>query len=367
MNRLTQLVVVSIGVTVLSVSAGVAAVVGSRMLLSDQGSIFVVARDLDFAEQLPVYGVLPIAPSRTESASLFVMGDVMLDRTVATRISRAGDDAYPFVRIKDDPRFTDPDIRLANLEGPLTARRAPPEKEIDFQFDPRFAPVLREVGFDVLSQANNHTLDQGRAGAEDSRRWIQEAGMKVFGDQTREDETSFVTSTVNGRLIAFVGFDETSDVVDETAAEEVMRQANLSADTMIVFMHWGEEYRNRPTRFQESRARWLIDRGADVVIGAHPHWVQGISSYRGKPIFYSLGNAVFDQDWSVETKQGLAIGLRIADTGVAADVYPMQINNSQPFFVEGPEREDRLRDLASVSDAELMKQVLSGALFFPFE
>jgi poly-gamma-glutamate synthesis protein (capsule biosynthesis protein) len=189
--------------------------------------------------------------------------------------------------------------------------------------------------------------------------------MQVFGDEVREDDTSFVTTTVRGRQIAIVGFNETSDRIDDADAAEVLRQANLAADTVIAFMHWGEEYRNRPTRSQESRAKWLIDRGVDLVIGAHPHWVQGISSYRGKPIVYSLGNFVFDQDWSEETRRGLTLGVRIADTGIAIDLYPVQIDSSQPVFVEGEERAARLRDLASVSDASLMSQIVNGELFFP--
>ncbi len=355
----------SIMVVVASFACAVGAVIVARAMLGDRAMAYDVARDLDISENLPIFGVLPTAPSRVESASLFVGGDVMLDRTVRSRIDRAGDDAYPFTRIRQDARFTSPDLRLANLEGPLTSRRAPPEKEIDFQFDPRFAPLLRAVGFDVLSQANNHSRDQGRVGADESRRAIRDAGMQVFGDEVREDDTSFVTTTVRGRQIAIVGFNETSDRIDDADAAEVLRQANLAADTVIAFMHWGEEYRNRPTRSQESRAKWLIDRGVDLVIGAHPHWVQGISSYRGKPIVYSLGNFVFDQDWSEETRRGLTLGVRIADTGIAIDLYPVQIDSSQPVFVEGEERAARLRDLASVSDASLMSQIVNGELFFP--
>jgi poly-gamma-glutamate capsule biosynthesis protein CapA/YwtB (metallophosphatase superfamily) len=363
--KIERILAASMFVAVASIAFGAFAVVTSHALLTERETAYNAARDLDVSEGLPVFGVLPMAPSRTESASLFIAGDIMLDRTVRTRIDQSGNDAYPFARMKQDTRFIDPDVRLANLEGPLTSRRAPPEKEIDFQFDPRFASMLRTTGFDILSQANNHTLDQGRAGAEESRRVLQESGMLAFGDEVREDAVSFVTSTIRGRRMAFVGFNETSDGMDEAAGEEVLREANLAADTVIAFMHWGEEYRSRPTRSQESRARWLIDRGVDVVIGAHPHWVQSISSYQGKPILYSLGNFVFDQDWSVETRQGLAAGLRIADTGIAIELYPVQIDKSQPFFVEGSVREERLRDLASISDASLLPQILQGEIVFP--
>ncbi|MFA5935847.1 MAG: CapA family protein [Patescibacteria group bacterium] len=339
---------------------------GAQFLLADAGTAMQAAQDQDIKEALPIFDVLPVSPSRVESVSLFMGGDVMLDRTVATRITRSGNDAYAFAKIASDARFTDPDLRVLNLEGPVTARRAPPEKEIDFQFDPRFASMLRELGVNAVSQANNHALDQGRAGAEESRRHLRDANIVVFGDEVREDPVlSFATTSVRGRMLAFVGFNETSDRIDDDAAEIVMTEARRVGDTVIVFMHWGEEYRNRPTKNQEVRARWLIDHGADIVIGAHPHWVQGISMYRGRPIIYSLGNLVFDQDWSVETRRGLTLGLRIADTGIAVDLYPVQIDLSQPRFVEGTERDERLNELAAVSDAALLSQIIRGEVFFP--
>jgi poly-gamma-glutamate synthesis protein (capsule biosynthesis protein) len=365
MARTRTLLIVALFIFAISMGTGVAAVLVAQFVIGGAGDNFVRAQDTDIRDVIPVLYPLPLSDVRQEQVSLFVAGDVMLDRTVATRIRAAGDDLYSFNGVKDDPRFTEPDLRLLNLEGPVTAKRMPPVKEIDFQFDPRFANVLRLVGIDAVSQANNHAGDQGRAGFEESRRLLQEAGLLVFGDEVRDDLIALATSTIDGRRLAFVGFNETSDRIDDTVAEETMRAANLAGDTIIAYIHWGEEYRNRPTRNQEARARWLIDHGADIVIGAHPHWVQSISVYNGKPIFYSLGNFIFDQDWSVETRRGLALGLRISDLGVTANLYPIQIDASRPHFVEGEELASRLRDLASVSDAALTQSILQGEVMFP--
>ena len=130
-------------------------------------------------------------------------------------------------------------------------------------------------------------------------------------------------------------------------------------------MHWGEEYQDQPSTRQQTLAAWLIDHGADAVIGGHPHWVQGISSHNGKPILYSLGNFVFDQDWSQETNEGLAIGLLASDRETVIELYPVTIKKSQPRFLDGSDRTARLRDLSSISDASFAQQILGGRIVFP--
>jgi poly-gamma-glutamate synthesis protein (capsule biosynthesis protein) len=127
-------------------------------------------------------------------------------------------------------------------------------------------------------------------------------------------------------------------------------------------MHWGEEYRARPNAAQAVLARWLIDHGADAVIGAHPHWVQSISSYRGRPIAYSLGNFVFDQDFSQETRSGLMVGLAVDDVGASLDLYPISIDASRPRRLEGDERRVRLEALAAISDPGLAPAVRQGTV-----
>jgi poly-gamma-glutamate synthesis protein (capsule biosynthesis protein) len=343
----------------MSALCGAAALLVSHLIVFQTAEV--VARAME--PPSPFVKTLPISPPR--AISLFVAGDVMLDRTVATRITASKTDQYPFLKVMSDPHFALPDIRLVNLEGPVTSKRAAPEKEIDFQFDPRFAAILKQIGIDAVSQANNHSLDQGRAGAEESHQLLREAGLTVFGDEVRDNDIALATMEVRGHKIAFVGFNEASDSLDEAQADATLKSARASAETVIVFMHWGEEYRDHPTAKQEARARWLIDHGTDIVIGAHPHWVESISSYKGHPIFYSLGNFVFDQDWSIETRKGLALGLSLEDAGVTINLYPVQIDLSQPRFVEDAERDARLRDLASISDSSLSSQILQGQVTFP--
>jgi poly-gamma-glutamate synthesis protein (capsule biosynthesis protein) len=359
--------VTAVAVVIVSVAACVGATFAAYRISGD------VERETGYVVSIPVETVtadyvktLPASASRVESVSIMFAGDVMLDRNVATRIRKSGTDAYPFAKVKDDPRFTDADLQVMNLEGPVTTKRAAPDKgEVDFMFDPRFIPVLKDVGFDAVSQANNHTLDQGRVGADDSHSRLLAGGLLVFGDEVLEDAISYTTSTVRGRRIAFVGFNETASHLDEAAASSTLALARTSADTVIAVMHWGAEYQNRPARSVVQRAHWLIDNGADIVVGGHPHWEQGMSVYEGKPILWSLGNFVFDQDWSANTKKGLAVRLLISDKETSIELNPVQIDASQPRFLDGTERDARLRDLASVSDASLTTQILQGRVVVP--
>lgn len=296
-----------------------------------------------------------------EPITLLFVGDIMLDRQVAERSQKAKDLAYPFQKLPIG-WFEQVDYAIANLEGPVTDKRRPPEKTIDFQFDPSVIPILKEQGIDAVSQANNHALDQGRIGSEDSRARLQTAGFLVFGDQVQDDAIALATTTIRGQRFAFVGFNTTDNPLDLVAASSTLVQAHTSADYVIVYMHWGPEYKNRPPASIIEEAQWLIDHGADIVIGGHPHWVQGIEFYKNKPIVYSLGNFIFDQDFSRETKEGLAMKITIGQNELALEPIPLQIDLSQPTVVEGEDREKRLKELARISDPLLKEQILGGKI-----
>jgi poly-gamma-glutamate synthesis protein (capsule biosynthesis protein) len=306
----------------------------------------------------------PVSSERVKKVSLFVVGDVMLDRNVADKIRTAKDDGYPFRLIASDKRFSGADVRIMNLEGPVTDKRLPPEKSIDFAFPSSHVAMLRAVGFDAASQANNHGWDQGASEADASRSRLREGGIVAFGDEVQEGSVSLQMMRVRSRSIALVGFNETSNILDEKAAASVMSAAR-GADTVIVFMHWGEEYRDHPTDRQKSRAAWLVDHGASIVIGGHPHWTQGIEIIKGRLIVYSLGNFVFDQNWSDETRKGLAIELSLSDNEIGIDLLPVWIEQSQPRFLEGEEFQSRLREISLISDVSLKDQIQQGRITVP--
>lgn len=295
--------------------------------------------------------------------TLLVVGDIMLDRNVRNRTESSNDPAYPFLRLPEK-WIERVDLAMANLEGPVTSQRRPPDKTIDFQFDPSVIEVLKSQGFDAFSQANNHALDQGDIGYVDSVSRLRAAGFLVYGHQVKDDVISMATTTVNGVRFALLGFNTTDNPLDREQARAVIAQAISQADHVIVYMHWGSEYRDKPDASSVEVAKWLIDEGVDVVIGTHPHWVQGISSYKNKPIIWSLGNFIFDQDFSEKTRQGLAIELILIGKNVSIKPIPLQIDQSQPRVVDEGERQSRLEDLANISDPDLSGQIRNGMINF---
>jgi poly-gamma-glutamate synthesis protein (capsule biosynthesis protein) len=297
------------------------------------------------------------------TVSLLFVGDLMLDRRVRERSLAAKDVSYPLRRLPID-FFSSVDFAIANMEGSVTDRRRSPEKSIDFQFDPAVLPMLKAQGIDAFSQANNHALDQGTIGYEDSVRRMRETGFLVFGHQVHDDGIALATTTIKGERFAFLGFNTTDNPLDRQIASSTIANARVQAEHVIVFMHWGTEYRDRPDTSSVEIAHWLIDHGVDIVIGGHPHWVQGVSTYKNKPIIWSLGNFVFDQDFSVQTRQGMAVKLVFDGDRLSVEPIPLQIDASQPRMVEGEERLNRLDTLAKISDPDLVDGIKAGMVGF---
>lgn len=298
------------------------------------------------------------APVSTD-ISLLVVGDIMLDRNVAARTKKSGDPRYPFLQLPAN-WVSGFDFALANLEGPVTPVRRPPVKSIDFQFDPAWTAVLKSEGWDGFSQANNHALDQGSAGYADSVSRLRQAGFVTFGHQVDDGLIALATTTIKGERFAFLGWNNTDNPVNRVQAAGAIATAKAESDLVIAYLHWGNEYRDRPDAQNVELAHWLIDQGVDIVIGGHPHWVQGFSSYKGKPIVWSLGNFIFDQDWSKETQQGLAIELSITPGTIRILPVPLSIKVSQPKKEVGSILAARLEALAKISDSELQQTIKEG-------
>jgi poly-gamma-glutamate synthesis protein (capsule biosynthesis protein) len=227
----------------------------------------------------------------SSTVSLQFFGDIMLDRNVA-KVMGASGTAYIFEHIIGEGAGLDPriDLTIANNEGPYAPTRVKTSKSIAFRFDPKYATELKNAGFDAVSLANNHTLDMGWKNVGFTHQTLEAAGIGHFGDQLRESKDFTFVTTTNGQTIALVGFNNTDHIMDLKKISAVIADAKARASTTIVMMHWGEEYKRISNVNQRTFAHYLIDEGVDAVIGAHPHVVQEVEIYQGKPIFYSLGN-----------------------------------------------------------------------------
>lgn len=234
--------------------------------------------------------------------SLTFVGDIMLDRQVRKEIQARGFEPM----VANIKKELTGDLVIANLEGPFTnsTQHAVPGGSLSFTFEPYLAKKLRAAGFTTVSLANNHTLNQGQAGLNLTRTTLKNAKINYFGDPA--NRRGFVYRTViNGTRISFVGHHGLVSGLENTLAD--IRAAKKTSDVVIVMPHEGTEYQLKFSAKQQSDYRKMIDAGASMIIGAHPHVVQPIELYKGKLIAYSLGNFLFDQYFSGDTQQGLLL------------------------------------------------------------
>ncbi len=242
-------------------------------------------------------------------------GDVMLGRTIGDGIAAHGPE-WPLEQVAGVLRSAD--IAFVNLESPLTARGRRADKDFVFRGPAQGALGLSQSGVDIVSLANNHALDYGLEGLADTMRALSEGGVSHAGAGANEAAArSAAIVERNGLRIAFIayvntpadsvsGFDVSSTqatpdragvawLTPEAVATGVTA-ARQRADVVIVSMHTGLEYQDGPSELQEAAAHAAIDAGASLVLGGHPHVLQGIERYKGGLIIYSLGNFVFDFD-----------------------------------------------------------------------
>jgi poly-gamma-glutamate capsule biosynthesis protein CapA/YwtB (metallophosphatase superfamily) len=223
---------------------------------------------------------------------LLATGDVLLARSINARMVAANDFTFPFAKLKD--LLARADIAWVNLETPLVTGCIPRYDGLNFCGDPRGVAGLQSAGIDVVNIANNHTENYGLHGVVETMQHLKVANMAITGLPEP------VILTIHGKRIGLMGFNSASASSWINGAKPEMVQAQIEAtrpsvDYLIVSFHWGQEYRSMQDNRQRDLGRLAIDSGADVVIGHHPHWVQGVEIYRDKPILYSLGNFIFDQ------------------------------------------------------------------------
>jgi poly-gamma-glutamate synthesis protein (capsule biosynthesis protein) len=261
----------------------------------------------------------------SEPASVILVGDIMLGRTVMTTSLDKGDLNYPFRQVAHV--LSDSSLVFANLENPFVTNCPRHTSGFKFCTDPSLVNGLNFAGIDVVTIANNHTRNYGQEGFNETKTVLTQNSIAYVGDN------NIIYKEVDGTVFAFLGFDFLTNKPKDSDFT-LIQDADKNADVVIVGVHWGEEYKAIANNFQKLTAKKLIESGADVIAGHHPHWVQDSETINGKRAFYSLGNFVFDQMWSEETKKGLLVRLTF-DKGelIAEDKMPIYMENwAQPAF-----------------------------------
>jgi poly-gamma-glutamate synthesis protein (capsule biosynthesis protein) len=257
-------------------------------------------------------------PQPESRASFLAVGDILLSRGVAQRMRQQRDPLLPFRSLADLLNSTD--FNFGNLESPVSGNDEVKGRGLIFNTATDDLAGLRKYNFKILNLANNHSLDQRLPGLENTRRVLFDAGIDYVGvgdNKTEAWKPRIIT--VNGIRVGFLGAsyasvndggvdrnENVARIEDLTELKDALARLKSQVDFVVVTMHAGIEFKRYPHSSQIDFARAAVDFGADLVIGAHPHWIQTIEQYQGKYIFYSLGNFVFDANHE-DTSQGLTL------------------------------------------------------------
>lgn len=277
-----------------------------------------------------------VSEYKKEYPSVLNFGDVMFDRGVRNIIENRGRDPFEYIK-KDLDLISGFDVTIVNLEGPIVDmdRSLCQTKDYNFQFAKYATDYLKSVGINMVNIANNHTYDCYKAGFESTKTNLNLAGIEYIGDS--DIEKSYIAKTIDDKKVAFIGIDETVQMIPVSKFYPIIKELSTENDYIVVNIHWGTEYLLSANETQKAIAHKLVDSGADVIFGHHPHVVEPVEIYKGKAIFYSLGNFVFDQNFG-DTTTGLGVGVEFQEKKAIFTLFPYKMRLFAPDFLEKDEK-----------------------------
>lgn len=293
--------------------------------------------------------ITPIFPpivSQEKTWTLVATGDVIPARSVNYKTLIYKDFTWPWKHIA--PILQSGDITVINLESPLLSICPIANDGFIFCGDARHIEGLVYAGVDVVTLANNHIGNYGTDGINKTVQLLQSHNIEVTG--TDGEPSILETNKIRVGFLAYndVGAKEEGvSWTDRSVMEKEIQKLRNTVDVLVVSMSWGEEYTASPSVRQIELAHFIIDSGADLILGNHPHWIQPPETYSGKYIMYAHGNTIFDQMWSEETKIGVIgkytfSGMRL----ISVEFIPTYIRDyGQPILLTGEVKEKVLQQL----------------------
>lgn len=280
------------------------------------------------------------------AATITFVGDIMLAREVERAIIAKGVD-WPFSAIKNT--WSDSDLVVGNFEATVRDTYRYEGEVLAFDVAPEYITGLANAGFTHLSLANNHGDDFGDEVTQYTREIIANLGIAPFGDPTAS-ELHVARAEPNGVPISLIGFH--AFIEYPSSLTDIIRAEHDAGRFVIVYPHWGNEYQLEPSTAQTTAAQLFVDAGADLIIGAHPHVIEPIGTLDGIPVAWSLGNFVFDQDWSTETQEGLILHVSVTSNAITIAPVPVSVKNRQPTVMTGA-RVQEILDFIGVPDGSI--------------
>jgi poly-gamma-glutamate capsule biosynthesis protein CapA/YwtB (metallophosphatase superfamily) len=294
--------------------------------------------------------------------SIVFAGDTMMDWSIKDTVKTKGTD-YPFRYVKEE--VTASDYAVVNLETAVTNHTDIFSKEYNFKSDPISLQGLKNAGFDLISLANNHTMDYEKKGLMDTMNHINAYDMSYIGAGSDTEEAYKSKEVmIKGKKFRFLAFSRvlpsTSWVAGENSPglangysldliEDIVRRESKLCDYLMIYMHWGKERSKHPEPYQVTYARTMIDAGADAIIGSHPHVLQGFQHYKGKPIAYSLGNFLFPDYVKGNSAETGLLKINIINEKMSMQFKPYYIKNDMIIKLDPDEEKRILAKLENLS------------------
>lgn len=294
--------------------------------------------------------------------SITFFGDVLLARNVEFLMERYGPD-YPY-RTLDLPSITNDSFVLANFEASIPVVHEPtPPNMIDFSVHEQYVPALREFGVTHVSLANNHSFDFGQAALEHTRETLLANDIQPIGDPGSVAVSDVEYEYIGEYVVAIIPIHALEHVPSSRVITRILEQASERSDLQVAYIHWGTEYKPTSDIAQRSLAAELVAAGTDLIIGHHPHVIQEVGVIDGVPIFYSLGNFIFDQYFSTAVQTGLIVQLDL-EAEPTIHVLPVTAEGtlSQPRFMDDTQHAHTLHTLAERSDQTIAGYLRTGVI-----
>lgn len=306
-------------------------------------------------ESVPVVKHNQVANPKDPTINLLFGGDVTLSDAFSDTVGK--DYKWAFAELDE---YREADLAMVNLENPLTTASTPMAgKQFNFKADPEAVQVLKEGGIDLVTLANNHTMDFETPGLLETMSTLEKAGILHLGagrniTEARRPEVI----DVKGQRIAYLGYfgedfaatDQTagtSPILEDRIAQDI-KALRAQVDWVIVNYHWGQENATHPADWQTKLARFTIDQGADLVVGHHPHVLQGAEVYKGRPIAYSLGNFIFGGN-SRSDYDTAVLKVAVKDKKMKVEFLPVEVQKYQAKVAKGDRADAILQQLADLS------------------
>lgn len=333
----------------------------------------IIEYNSDMQQDSPLKAVKNKGTQEKEGTTISFVGDILLASRVGRMIDEHGPD-YPFEKVAS--YLSSSDFSIGNLESAVAVSGAPTEKEYTFRADPMVIGGIKSSGLDIVSLANNHVLDFGTEAFIETLEHLKNGGINYIGAGENIDEAYrpviirnkkneekiavFAASRVipSGSWYAGKSNPGVAGAYNPERLVEEIKRVKGDVEYVAVYLHWGTERELNPNKYQRSLARTLIDNGADIVVGAHPHVLQGFEFYKGKIIAYSLGNFIFT-NYNTPT---VILNVNLDKKRIkSVNLVPCMIKSHVPEpVVQSEAREDIYRML---EDRSINAKVVDGNIF----